>query len=65
VVSTEAKTVTLMTQVEIKEEVEVPAGKFDCFKIVEKGEDGTLCRVYWYSDKAGYDVKVIEYADDG
>ena len=63
VVSTETKTVTVMIQAEKKEEVEVPAGKFDCFKIVEKGEDGTVYRVYWYADKAGYDVKGIEYAD--
>ena len=63
VVSTETKTVTVIIEVEKKEEIEVPAGKFDCFKIIEKGEDGTVYRVYWYSDEVGNDVKGIEYAN--
>lgn len=63
VVSTETKTVTVIIEVEKKEEIEVLAGRFDSFKIVEKGEDGTVYRVYWYSDKVGNDVKGIEYAN--
>lgn len=63
VASTETKTATVILEVEKKEEIEILAGKFDCFKIIEKGEDGTVYRVYWYSDKARNDVKGIEYAN--
>lgn len=63
VVSRESKTVTVVMEVEKKEETVVLAGKFDAFKMVEKGEDGAVYRVYWYSDKAGNDVKGTEYSD--
>ncbi len=63
IVSIETKTVTNIFEVETKEEIEVAAGEFSCFKIVEKGEDGTVYRVYWYSDKVANDIKGIEYAN--
>ena len=50
VVSTETNTVTVVLEIEKKEDIEVLAGTFNCFKILEKGEDGTVHRVYWYSD---------------
>ena len=63
VVSTETKTTNNIYEVETKEEIVVVAGKFSCFKIVEKGDDGTVYRVYWYSDEVANDVKGVEYAN--
>jgi hypothetical protein len=52
-------------KVEKKEEIEVPAGKFNCFKIIERDEQGNMLRERWYSDKVKGDVKSIEYDKEG
>ena len=46
-------------KVEKREEIKVPAGKFDCFKIVVYNEQGKSYRTLWYSDKAKHTIKEI------
>ena len=47
--------------IEKKELITVPAGAFECFKIVKHGEGGTPSRTSWYSDEAKSNVKSIDY----
>jgi hypothetical protein len=65
VVSSDTKTVTYIGEVEKKEEIEVPAGKFSCFKLVMTDGDGNLVSRSWYSDKVKSEVKSIAYSEDG
>lgn len=65
VMSSETTTTTYIGEVEKKEEIEVPAGEFDCFKMVTTDEDGNLTSVTWYSDEVKSEVKNISYDDDG
>lgn len=65
VVSSGTITRTSIFKVEKKEEIEVPAGRFNCFKVVITDEDENLLYVGWYSDKAKSEVKSIAYDEDG
>jgi hypothetical protein len=53
-VETETKTYTRM--IEGVEELTVPAGTFECFRIVERYEDGTVKNIQWYSDAVKWTV---------
>jgi hypothetical protein len=68
---TETKTYT--RTVETVEDVTVPAGTFECFKIVERYDDGTPKSTEWYSDavrwtvreedhESGEDARLIRYS---
>lgn len=52
---------TYTYRVEKKEEIDVPAGTFKCFKIVKYDEHGTALETRWHSDKAKSDVKWIDH----
>jgi hypothetical protein len=53
----ETETKTYTRTVEGVEEVTVPAGTFECFKIVERYEDGTLKLISWHSDEVKQTVR--------
>jgi hypothetical protein len=57
----ENKKNTHIYKVEAIEEVSVPAGTFNCFRITESHEEGETLRIGWYSDKAKVEVKSIDY----
>ena len=52
----ETETKSYTRTVEGVEEVIVPAGTFECFKIVERYEDGTTKNTQWYSDAVKWTV---------
>jgi hypothetical protein len=45
------------------EEITVPAGTFECFKVIEYDETGTTLSESWWSDRVKNDVKYIDYKD--
>ncbi|MCJ7813574.1 DUF3108 domain-containing protein, partial [bacterium] len=47
--------------VEKIEEIEVPAGTFNCFRIVKYNEDGDKEVTWWYSDDAKTNIKEFEH----
>jgi hypothetical protein len=49
--STENSTVTTNTKVETIEKITVPAGTFECFKILKYDDQGNLIQITWRSDK--------------
>jgi hypothetical protein len=49
--STENSTVTTNTKVEKIEKITVPAGTFECFKVLKYDEQGNLIQITWRSDK--------------
>lgn len=51
-------------KVEALEEVTVPAGTFECFKISEYNETGEKITTTWHSDKVKINVKEIDYEVD-
>jgi hypothetical protein len=46
-------------KVEKREKVKVPAGEFDCLKLVVFNEKGESFRTLWYSEEAKYMAKDI------
>ena len=56
-------TTTITCCVESVEEVSVPAGTFNCFKIVES-RDGVRARIWWYSEEVGREVRTESLYDD-
>ena len=59
--STESETSVYTNRVEKIEEVTVPAGTFECFKIVEYDEDGNPTSTSWYSDEVRWPVREEDY----
>lgn len=55
--TTNKSTATNVLQVEGIEEITVPAGTFNCFKINHYMDNGTLLYSSWYSDEVKSDVK--------
>ncbi|MBN2029924.1 hypothetical protein JW824_06725 [bacterium] len=50
-------TFVYINKIEKVEEITVPAGTFDCFKIVSYNEEGQMTMTWWYSDDAKNDIK--------
>ncbi len=65
VVSENTTTGTYIGKIEKEEEIEVPAGKFDCFKIAMTDGDENLLYAAWYSDKVKSEVKSTAYDEGG
>jgi len=65
VLSEDTMEVTYLGRVETEEEIEVPAGTFDCFKMVMTDEDENLLYLGWYSDQVKSQVKSISYDEGG
>lgn len=57
----ETKTSVLTLRVEGTEEVSVPAGTFECFKIVKYDERGSAFKTEWYSGRAEANAKTIDH----
>jgi len=56
---------TYTYEIEKMETITVPAGTFECFKIIRYDEDGPLS-IYWRSDEVKlFNVKTYEYWMDG
>ena len=52
---------TYIYKVEAMEEISVPAGTFNCFKITQSDEEGKTLQTDWYSDKVKVEIKTIEH----
>jgi hypothetical protein len=51
IAQTENSTITNTTKVEKIEKITVPAGTFDCFKVLKYDDQGNLIQITWRSDK--------------
>jgi hypothetical protein len=51
IAQTENSTITTTTKVEKIEKITVPAGTFDCFKVLKYDDQGNLIQITWRSDK--------------
>ncbi len=54
-------TFVYINKIENIEEIIVPAGTFDCFKIVSYDEEGQEKMTWWYSDDAKNDIKEFNH----
>lgn len=57
----ETTTSVLTLRVEGREQITVPAGTFDCFKIVRYDEGGSALKTEWYSDRTKANAKTIDH----
>lgn len=60
----EPKSRTLTVTVENLENVSVPAGTFECFKLKTTHPDAGLVELSYYSDAVKREVKIMKYATD-
>jgi hypothetical protein len=63
--TSESATRVLTRRVETVEEVTVPAGTFQCFKIVEYDEDGIATRTSWHSYRTKHWRVKLVFHDSG
>jgi hypothetical protein len=59
--ATETETETSTRRVEKLETITVPAGTFECFKLVEYDEDGVATNTTWYSDEVKWIVQETDH----
>jgi hypothetical protein len=62
---TENSTIVTRTKVENIEEITVPAGTFQCFKVLKYDDQGNLIQTTWRSDKTKlFQVKMTDPAEE-